>query len=198
MVWRLPDLTAARPEGHIQAAHISDDRTKEYYWKISSAVDPAIVRPLLETNQQRGFDFVTFTQPPVVAAEIWGRWHERERTGVKGSLDLTNFTFRGQSISALQTEFQYTNRYLLLTDRRARTGDQQASASSLAIDFRESKMYLSNGFGTADPALVTRMISPKVAKIMEPYRFERPPTAHVHGVIPMRREQDADLHFEVA
>jgi hypothetical protein len=45
---------------------------------------------------------------------------------------------------------------------------------------------------------VTRAISSNVARIMEPYRFLRPVTARVHGIIPMRRDEDADMYFQVA
>ena len=197
MFWRMPDLTATRPEGRVEADYFSDDRTKDYYWRLQSTVDLMILRPFFETNQQRGFDLVTFTQPPAVAAEVWGRWHDRERIGFKGRVALTNFTIRGESISGLQTGLQYTNRYLLLADPRAQLGTQHVSADSLAIDFNAQKIYLTNGFGAADMGVVTRAIGPKVARIMEPYQFGEPPIAHVHGIIPMGREEDADLHFEV-
>ncbi len=58
MVWRLPDLTATRPEGRVQASHVSDDRTKEFYWRLDSTIDPMVLRPLFETNQLRGLDLI--------------------------------------------------------------------------------------------------------------------------------------------
>ena len=198
MVWRLPDLTATRPEGRIYASHVSNDRTKDFYWRIGSTIDPMIMRSLFDTNQTRGLDLIHLTQPPVIAAEIWGRWHDPERTTFKGEVALTNFTVRGESISDFQTAMNYANRYLLLTGPRAQCGDQHARADSLAIDFNAQKIYITNGFGTVNPGVVTRAIGPKVARIMEPYRFDKPPTARVQGIIPMRREEDADLHFQVA
>src|SRR5207244_4874308 len=72
LFWRLPDLTATRPEGRLAAAYEESDRTKDYYWHIASTIDLRAVRPLLEANQQRALDYVTFTQPPVLDAEIRG------------------------------------------------------------------------------------------------------------------------------
>lgn len=197
MVWRLSDLLATRPEGRIEAFHLSNDRTKDFYWKLSSTLNPAIIRPLLEPQQQRGFDLFSFTRPPVVNGEVWGRWHDPDRTAFKARVALTNFTFRGESIDDLQALVQLTNRFLLLTDGRLRHGTQHLSADALGADFEHKKLYLTNGFGVADPQLVTRAIGPNIARIIQPYQFSHPPTAHVHGVIPLQHEEDADLHFEV-
>ena len=95
-VWRLPDLVVTRPEGRLKAEFESDDRSKDFYSRIDSTLDVRFLRPLLEPDQQQGFDLVTFTEPPMIDLEIWGRWHERERIGIKGRLALTNFTFRGE------------------------------------------------------------------------------------------------------
>src|SRR5205823_4962379 len=63
--------------------------------------------------------------------------------------------------------------------------------------FIAQKIYLTNGFGTVDPAIITHAISSNVASIMDPYRFARPPRAYVSGIIPMRHSEDADLHFQI-
>src|SRR5207237_7754336 len=38
MMWRLPDLVATRPEGRIEALHIGNDRTHEFYWQVVRTV----------------------------------------------------------------------------------------------------------------------------------------------------------------
>jgi hypothetical protein len=198
MVWCLSDLFATRPEGHIQAFQLSNDRTKDFYWKLSSTLNPAIVRPLLEPQQQRGLDFFTFTQSPYINGEIWGRWHDPTRIGFKARIAMTNFTCRGEWVDDVQARVEFTNQFLLLTDGRLRHGAQHLSAEAMGADFAAKKLYLTNGFGVADPQLVTRAIGPHIARVVEPYVFSRPPTAHVYGVIPLEHEEDADLHFEVS
>src|SRR5207247_2871145 len=76
-------------------------------------------------------------------------------------------------------------------------GTQLLSATSLAVDYANQKIYLTNGFSTADPRIVTRAIGPKVDASIEPYVFSRPPTARVYGIIPIASESDADLHFDL-
>jgi hypothetical protein len=198
MVWCLSDLFAARPDGRIQAFHFSNDRTKDFYWRIASTLNPAIMRPLLEPQQQRGLDFFKFTQSPYINGEIWGRWREPERTGFKARVASTNFSFRGEWVDDLQGLVQFTNRFMLLTDGRLRHGTQHLSADAMGADFDAKKMYLTNGFAVADGQMVARAIGPNIARIVEPYQFGRPVTARVNGVIPLERETDADLHFQLS
>jgi hypothetical protein len=197
MVWRLPDLTVMRPEGALEVVHEEDDRTKDFYFRISSTLDVRILRPLLEPEQRSGFDLFTFTTPPLIGVEIWGRGRDPERTRFKGRLALTNFTFRGETVSGLQTAFQYTNRILLFTDPRLQRGAQQASADALAADFGAQKIFLTNGYSTTEPMFIARVIGTNVVRAVEPYQFRLPPVAHVQGIIPMHGEEDADLHFDL-
>ena len=197
LVWRLPDLKVSFPEGTLEAACEADDRTKGFYFRISSTLDVRVLRPLLEPGQKRGLDLFTLSAPPVIDAEIWGHGHEPERTGIKGRVALTNFTFRGESISGLQTALQYTNQLLQFTAPRVQRGAQQLAADGLTADFAAQKVYLTNGFSTAEPMVVARAIGPQVARAIESYHFTQPPIAHVQGTIPMHGEEDADLHFDL-
>jgi hypothetical protein len=197
MVWRLPDLTVMRPEGALEVVHEEDDRTKDFYFRIFSTLDVRILRPLLEPEQQRGLDLFTFTPPPLIGVEIWGRGHEPERTGIKGRVALTNFTFRGESASGLQTAFQYTNRFFLFTDPRLQRGAQQVSADGLGVDLGAQKIYLTNGYSTAEPMVIARAIGTNVVRAVQAYQFRQPPVARVQGTIPMHGEEDADLHFDL-
>jgi hypothetical protein len=196
-VWRLPDLTILRPEGMLEAAMEGDERTGDFHARVSSTLDPRIVRPLLEEDQQPGLDLLTFTNPPVIAAEVWGNAHELERTGVKGRVALTNFTFRGESASGLQTAVQYTNKFLQFNSPHLQRGAQQMSADGVGVDFASQLVFLTNGFGNAEPMVVARAIGPHIARAIEAYQFTQPPVAHVYGTIPMHGEDDGDLHFEL-
>jgi len=71
------------------------------------------------------------------------------------------------------------------------------SADSVTANFNEERVLLVNGFSTVEPMFVGRIIGPKVQRAIEPYQFDKPPTARVNGVAPMRGEQLADLYFEV-
>ncbi len=197
LFWRLPDLVATRPEGRLDVFYEGNDLTHDFYFRVHSTIDPQVLRPLFETNQQRGFELVGFAQPPVVDAEVRGRWEERELLAVKARVALTNFSLRGEPAGDLKTAVEYTNLVLTLLEPRLYRGTQQLAAAAVTVDFAADMVYLTNGFSTCDPSAVTRAIGPKIAKHFLPYRFPQPPVARVHGVIPLHNPRAADLHFEV-
>ncbi|HEX4264798.1 MAG TPA: AsmA-like C-terminal region-containing protein [Verrucomicrobiae bacterium] len=198
MVWRLPDLVATRPDGRLDLFHESNERTRNFYFRLHSTLDPHALSPLLDTNQLRAFEYFSLSQSPVVDGEIWGQWHDRDRIHARAHVAVTNFTARGESFDTFQTELAYTNRILMLTEPRAqRTGTQQLSAAGMKLVFDDKKIFLTNGFSTADAGVIARVIGPHAIHALEPYHFLRPPTVHAEGVIPMRHQEDADLHFDV-
>jgi hypothetical protein len=197
MFWSLPDLAIVRPEGRLDAALETSDWTENYHLRIHSTIDLRALHPLLDANQQRGLDAFTFTQPPVIDAEIWGRWNDPGQAAIKARVALTNFTFRGESADAFQTALEYTNQFLLLANAQLWRGTQQAIASGVGVDFAGQKVFLTNGFSTTEPMAVARAIGPQVVSAIEPYHFPEPPTVRVDGIIPMRGESEADLRFDV-
>jgi hypothetical protein len=198
MCWTLPDLLAVRPEGRLNLFHVSNERTKDFYFHVHSTIDPQALRPLLATNQLRVFDFFSVTQPPEVDGEIRGRWHDHETLRGKAHVAATNFTVRGSAAQSFETDVEYTNRVLTLTHPRAQLAPtQHLSADTLKLVFDEQRIYVTNGFSTADPAVVVHAIGPHAEHALEPYRFLKPPVVHVEGAIPMRDPHVADLHFDV-
>src|SRR5205085_765305 len=109
----------------------------------------------------------------------------------------TNFAFRGEHLDAFRTFLDYTNRVLRLENAHGHSGPQQISAGSVIADFAAQKVYLTNGYSTADPQMIARAIGASVSRAIEPYQFGRPPTGHVNGTIPMRHLEDADVQFDI-
>jgi AsmA-like C-terminal region len=197
MVWHLPDLEVGRPEGTMRLAHREDDRTKDFHWHVQGPIDPRLFRPLLATNQLRGFDLVTFNGPLTVDGDVWGRLYEHERIGFQLRVAATNFAFRGQSVDTFESAVRYTNRFLELIEPHLTRGAQLMNASGVAVDFTAQRIYFTNGFGMAEPQMVANAIGPKVGHVLEPYRFALPPVVHVDGYAPLKGSRDADLHFAV-
>jgi hypothetical protein len=197
-VWHLPDLEAGRPEGGLRLVHITNERTKDYYWRVHSTMDLRALRPWFTPEQQRGLDLVGFTQPPVIDGEVWGRWHEYDRIGFQGRVTLTNFSVREQTASFLETSVRYTNRFLEFLDPRLLRGTQMVAAAGIAVDFNTQRIHFTNGFSTAEPLAVAHAIGPHIRRTIEPYCFTQPPRVRVSGYAPLHGSSDADLHFAVA
>jgi len=195
--WRLADLLIARPEGQLAASYSEDALTGQFCWRLAGSVDPRAARPLLGPGERDGLDLFTFTQPPVIEAEFRGLRRDAARLGIQGRVALTNFTFRGESASSLQTGVFYSNNVLrLLSPRLVREGGQ-LQGESVTADFNAQKVYITNGFSTTDPMVVARAIGPPTARAIEPFHFIEAPAVHVHGIVPMHGEEEADLYFQV-
>jgi hypothetical protein len=196
LTWQLPDLEIGRPEGGLRVSHVANDRTRDYYFKLHSTIDPQVVLPLLGPEVRRGFDLCEFGQPPEVAGEIWGRWFEPENIGFRGRVALTNFAFRGEQFDAIVAGLNYSNRVVECLEPRLYRGTQHISADGICVDLNTHRTHFTNGFGTFDPAVIVRAIGPVVEHVMAPYHFQTPPTARFNGYVPMGNPHDADVVFE--
>jgi hypothetical protein len=197
MCWCLPDLVVTRPEGSLRATHRANDRTKDFCWKIQSTIDPAAVRPILGTNEASGLDIVSFSEPPVIEAEILGRGGDASSIGIAGRLAVTNFSVRGQWFSGVQASLAYTNKVLQVFNPTIQRGTQHLRADGLTADFVAQQVYVTNGSGVAEPLPVARAIGTNVGSAIEPYEFAQPVAFLVGGTIPMHGEEGADLRFSI-
>ena len=182
------------------------DAAKNFHWRIHGAVEPEIIRPFLTTsNAAHGLDHFTFTEPLILDVDTWGRFFDYDRLGATGHVTLKNFTIRAQPMGSVASELFYTNRSLeLFHPHLAReNGAQTLTADAVTLSFNEQMVYITNGFGTADPMPLTRAIGSKTARLIEPYHFFDPPTARVNGHVSMRDVKslhdvdDADLRFDI-
>lgn len=197
MVWTLPHLRVDRPEGGADLNLVANDRTREYHWKIHSEIDPKAIRHLLTEQQQRVFDDFQFTNPPIIHAELIGRWNEMEKTSVDGEVVATNFSFRSNSIDKFTCLLQITNQALSVRKVRLDRADKFITAQKVKLDFLTKKIFFSDVYGSVDPYLVTRVIGRKVAANIAPYRFAEPPAVRLNGSLSITNVHDADMHFMV-
>lgn len=197
-VWHLPDLVLTRPEGTLRVDLRSEEISHDYRIKLNGALDPRAIAPLLDEKGRRGLGYFEFTNAPVLDAEVLGRWYERDRIGARASVTWTNFSYRGQHADRLEASLDYTNKILRVFNPRVERGTERATADSVLFDFAANRAYLTNGYTDTDPMAIARAIGPKTAEAVKAYEFLKPPTARVEGVIPLKGEKDADLHFDLS
>lgn len=196
-VWRLPDLIVRRPEGTVRANLRSDEISHNFSVNLRGRLDPRVLPIKFKGVGHHGLDHLQASNAPWLDAQLRGNWYELDRISVRADLAWTNFTYREQSVSALNATLVYSNHLLRVLNPRVEREDGIATAEALAFDFRAHRAYLTNGYSTTDPMAIARIIGPKTAEAVAPYQFLKPPEARVYGVIPLKGEQGADLHFEV-
>ncbi|HTH49247.1 MAG TPA: AsmA-like C-terminal region-containing protein [Candidatus Limnocylindria bacterium] len=197
-VWTLRGAQVTRPDGWLKFDLTDEPATHDYHFHLQSALDPIIAAPLLGSNVVHVTNSVLFLQPPVLEADIWGRWHEPERIGVRASLAATNLIVRGQPADEFRAaEVTYTNRWLQVRDAYVRQGTNTAQVEALGYDIAGFQLHFTNAVSTLDPGGVTRAVGPKTAHALEPYVFATTPHVILNGIIPTRSNvEDANVSFE--
>jgi hypothetical protein len=197
-VWTLPNLTASRPDGDVTLSYRGSDATHEYYFLVDSAMDPNDVRPLLPTTAQRWFDEVKLSAPPTVHAEIWGRWHAPELTGVRAQIEVSNFIAHGESVESFSAGFDYTNRFFRLYDARLVKGGEYATVGLAEADLASKRVYVTNMSGVATLDLVRRVSSPRTPKFLQAIQFDNPPSVRLSGSFEIGNPLATDMRFNVS
>ena len=180
--------------------------TKNFHGAISGQFDMADMRPFLtNSNAAAGFAILTASEPLALTLAAQGNWATLAGLTATGSVALTNFAVRGQTIDSVAGRLAYADEKLQLLEpelRRA-AGTQWMTAEAVAVDFKTRLMTFTNGFSVMDPVVLTSAIGPKTANLLEPYHFLEVPTARVNGCLPLRDmtgpEDTAgtDLRFDI-
>jgi hypothetical protein len=196
-VWHLPQLVATRPEGRLEFSYTEDTVTRDYHFHGASAIDPLALRPLLGAKADKAFDVFSFTTPPRLTGDVWGRWRARERVDVRAQLSATQFSIRGEPVDELQAALHFTNGFLAASGVQLRTGEESVNAPAVGFRLEDQRLFLTNATGRIDPMKVARAIGPKTASTLEPYKFVNPPQTRVNGSVDVRKTRNANLQFEV-
>ena len=196
-VWHLPDLELTRPEGALRVDLRSEEISHDFRIRASGAIDPRMLSPQLDEKGRRGLGYFKFTNPPVIEADVAGNWYDPSRLGATAKLQWKDFSFRDQHADLLTAALEYTNKILHVTRPRIERGTERVTADSLTFDFVANRGYLTNGYTDTDPMAIATAIGPKTAAAVEHYQFLKPPVARVNGIIPLKGERDADLHFDL-
>ncbi len=198
-VLRLPNLWARRPEGEARLVYRVNPHTRQFHWQVRANCFPHAIEPLLERPEDRRIlTNFTFTVPPVVEGEIWGRWRAREENGFRATVAVTNFVLRGEQVDEFRGSVSFTNDHYAITNIFARRGVGTLIAPDVRIDAVQQRLWVTNAHSTFDPYAFTRVIGPQTAKAILPYQFSNAPTVRVHGEIPFRESETTDLHFDIA
>ena len=198
-IWQIRGAHVQRPDGPVELDFTEWSVTRDYRFRLKTAVDPAGVSPLFGDAVALAMaQNVRFTTPPELEAELWGRWREPERTGVSGRLSAKRFNVRGQDVDEfVAARIGFTNGWLHVEDAFVRQGTSTATLPLVRYDIPGKRLYFTNALTTLSPRNVTRAIGPKTARALEPFEFAKPPTVVVSGVIPTEDDiEDADVRFE--
>ncbi|HTD68444.1 MAG TPA: hypothetical protein VK846_18120, partial [Candidatus Limnocylindria bacterium] len=196
--WRLPNLLVTRPDGRLVINHTTREDTGQFAFEIESTTDLRVIRPLLAPVAQRVLDDFTLTTPPIVQAEIAGRWSAPKETSVRAQFAVTNAGYRGRAVLSCRSLITLTNQILSMMSPEVVRSEGTGRAQSVVIDIPRMKLFINNATGALDVAAVTHVISPGVEELMAPYHFSGAPHASAHGMVDLENGLRSDLRFTVA
>jgi hypothetical protein len=196
-LWQLDDLTLDRPDGSLQVRLQSHELTHAYHVQVKGRLHPSALESQLDEKGRRGLGYIQSESAPELEGEVTGRWYERDTISARASVVWTNFSYRQQHMDRVEAAVTYSNLVLTALNPRVERGTEIATADLLQFDFAAHLGYITNGFCDTDPMAIATVIGPKVAEAVAPYQFLKPPKARINGIIPLKGEKDADLHFDL-
>ena len=173
-------------------------KTQNFQLKVESRFNPEVLIPLFPAEAEAGIRFVKFHNAPWVDATLLGNLAHPADILAQGVIRATNFIARQESFGDFTTTFTYTNQVILLTNLLCHRGENEVlSAPSVGVNLRINTLYITNGFSTADPYAITRIIGPQTAAAIDRYRFLTPPTVQINGKVPYTDIHGTDLYFSL-
>ena len=198
-VWRLPNLRIVRPEGEFKADLVSDTRTGTFRCALTSGLDPKLIAgELPELAKTILVNDLQFTRPPLVQVEASGNWNEITNTTVTGHVTATNFVYQKLPISFADTDLQFTNNVLVVSNGHVDQGAGHGEVPEIRVDLNQNRIFFKDVRGNIDPWLLTGVITQEAYDAIDPYRYATPPMVSVNGSIGFFQIEDADMHFSVS
>ncbi|MGB2403398.1 MAG: AsmA-like C-terminal region-containing protein, partial [Akkermansiaceae bacterium] len=202
----LTRLRAIHKKGQLTGRILLKDETIQY--EADSTLPASAYKPFLEgSGIGNTLDKVTFQPDSKIHIKAQGTMNRNRLTQweAKGYAAINKFTYRNTDINRLsgnyslselhshfndiEADFNYQN----YTLKKSYEGPSSASisASSIHLNRDDNKITLNNINGTAWPAPIVRLFTPKVAEHIEKYRFHRPPNLIANGSFGLRGNKDA-------
>lgn len=194
--WRIGPLELVRPEGRGWLWYENDERTRDYHSRFRSGFWPSLVAPVLDDKGREALGRLEMGEPPAIEGEAWGRWGSPERLGIRAHVQARRAVVRGEPIEWAEGDVTFTNRVISFTNVRARS-DGDAWVPGAAYDTSTKLLSFTNAQATVPVERVTRIIGPRTAATMAPYRFKVPPRSLVDGVVNVGGADGTDIRFDI-
>jgi hypothetical protein len=197
-VWKVSGLRVDAPAGALNLDLSGSDATGEYDFRFDSRLDPAALLPLLTEKQQQALRQLSFTQRPEIHGEARGVWRVPQSAGFAGTIALTNFVLRGESVDQLNASLDFTNGCLRLTGLALARGPGRVSVPLATFDFASHRVFFTNALSTLDPEPVRRALGRQAPPFMRQVHFDFPPRVEASGFFTPGDDSGTDLHFVIS
>lgn len=173
----------------VELRHASGELTAEVFdgpgdfrLELESAVNPAVLQPLLPAAMQHFLGDWSWTKPPVIELSVRGSSRDPASWTGDGTLALSRSRFRGVWLNSATARVQIAERAVTLRELEVQRAEG-AARGNLTYDFARDELRLEGVQSTLTPADAITWIDPKLFNQIAPYRFHAPPNVTADGVV---------------
>jgi len=196
-LWQVSGLRVEGEGGSLGLDYTWNEWTRDYHFKFDSKLDTAIAMPLLTEPQQRTLQAVSFSDKPELQGEVWGNWGAPATIGFTATLSTGQFLVRGEKVSQLTAQLEYTNRFLRISQLNLVRDMGQVIVPLAGIDFATKIISMSNASSTIDPEAVRRALGKIAPPFMKEVHFDSLPLVRASGSFIPGNDDGTDMHFFV-
>ncbi len=172
------------------------DLPGDFQARLESTISPKALRPFLTGQAGETLGQFEFPQVPQLTLEARGRAPTLEAVVVHGEVRLGPASFRGVAATSGSATVHYENRVLALAPFRVQRAEG-GGGGGLYFDFRRDEVRLDKIKGSVHPAEVMLWIEPKLVKDVQPYRFPKPPSLFIDGLVHAKGGKTTRLAIDV-
>ncbi len=166
------------------------DEAVQYQTEIK--LDPLVFRPFLNEKGRKFIDAWNFGEKSsiYIAAAGQGPGWDFATWKNRGVIDLRHFRLNGVDFLELETDYESDGATQWFRNATLVREEGRIVAEVAQNDRNEKRWEVKGVVSTVDPVEGARAFNAKLAKALERYRHDRPPTIRLSGVLDGRRQEE--------
>lgn len=166
--------------------------TESIQYQTEIKLDPHVFRPFFDDQGRKFLDSWRFSEESTVylAAAGRGKDWDLKTWENRGVIDLRNFKLNGVEFLEMESQFESQEGTQWFRDISLVREEGKILAEVARHDIGDKLWDVKGVVSTVDIQQGARAFSPQLATRLAPYRFDKPPTIFLEGVLDARRQQE--------
>jgi len=175
----LRDIHLQNQGGQLRAEML--DAPHDFRLDIDSTINPIALRAFVSPELQQFLADWEWPTPPAVRLVIRGDDHRPETWRGDGTIGLERARFRGVWMNSGSANVRFGDGAVTYDNLRVMR-NEGIGTGGFTYDFRKHEVRIANVRTSLWPNDVIYWVDPKMAKIIQPYKFRHPPNVVTNGV----------------
>jgi hypothetical protein len=164
--------------------------------RFHSGLNPTEVLPLLPPWAQHVLSEWQFETSPLIEASVSGTAPEFAKLSGNGQLWLGKTKLRGSLLNSAATSF-FLKGGVAYCNQVQVSRDEGTGSGSLTYDFGQDALTVEHFNANLYPETLANWLHPAAAKLVQPFRFTKPPDISVVGTVQYKKGNQNDLRLRI-